>query len=264
MRYPVWFSILCVGLSVPATLGAQQMTQAQAEKMVQGNAMAELTKGINTKKAKVGDPVMAKTLAEATLSDGTKLPKGTRLTGKITAVQPGSKEQPQAQVSFVFDTAEPHKGQTMPVKVLVTAAGVPRVAGLNEGEASNSAPPASGPQRGAAGAPSMPGSASTAGASAAGGPAADGGMAPQDAGSASGTNSGSGSQAAAGSQPGAGRFSMTSDGVLHITGMPVANLSGATLSTSTAGDQAATISEHGKNLSLDSGTEFRIDVMPAK
>ena len=43
---------------------------------------AELTKGIDTKKAKVGDEVEVKTTSTAKLPNGTDLPKGTKLTAR--------------------------------------------------------------------------------------------------------------------------------------------------------------------------------------
>lgn len=261
MRSAVCLSILCAALAVPATLGAQQqpMTQADAEKLVQGNAMAELTKGINSKKAKVGDPVVVRTLKDATLSDGTTLPKGTRLTGKITAVQPESKDQPQAQVSFVLDTAEMHKGQTMPVKVLVTGAGVPNSTSLNMHGSSGGPDP--GAPMAAGGAPGAPGGGPGSTAASQRAASSD---AMQQNGAPSGVASGGSGQPTANSQPGSGKISVNSDGVLQITDMPVANLPGAILSSSNSGNEAVTISESGKNLSLDSGTQLRIEVMPAK
>jgi hypothetical protein len=52
--------------------------------------LSVLTSKLDTKKSKVGDPVIAKTLNPLKLNDGTVLPRGTILTGKVTRVQPKS------------------------------------------------------------------------------------------------------------------------------------------------------------------------------
>jgi len=52
--------------------------------------LSMLTCKLDTKKSKVGDPVTAKTLNPLRLNDGTVLPRGTILTGKVTQVQPKS------------------------------------------------------------------------------------------------------------------------------------------------------------------------------
>src|ERR1700744_5716102 len=42
---------------------------------------AELTRRIDTRNAKVGDQVLARTTSDTRLSDGTRLPRGTKLAG---------------------------------------------------------------------------------------------------------------------------------------------------------------------------------------
>lgn len=64
----------------------------------------ELTTKLTSKNAKVGDAVDAKLLEAADLG-GTTIPKGSKLTGKVTAAKPG-----EASVTVAFDTLE-CKGQ---------------------------------------------------------------------------------------------------------------------------------------------------------
>src|SRR5215813_12476372 len=66
---------------------------------------AQLTKRIDTKKAKVGDTVEAKTTGAVTLPDGTELPKGTKLTGKVTDVRARSNSDKTSHIVFTVDEA---------------------------------------------------------------------------------------------------------------------------------------------------------------
>jgi hypothetical protein len=66
---------------------------------------AELTKRIDAKKAKVGDTVEAKTTSAVKLPDGTELPKGTKLTGKVTDVRAKSNSDKTSHLAFNLDEA---------------------------------------------------------------------------------------------------------------------------------------------------------------
>ncbi len=73
----------------------------------------ELKNKIDTKKAKVGDPVTLVVSEDAKAPDGkVVVPKNTKLTGKITEVDPSTKESPDAKLSFVMTSAD-IKGQPL-------------------------------------------------------------------------------------------------------------------------------------------------------
>lgn len=99
----------------PASAGALQAT----------NVQAELTKKIDSKDAKVGDEVAAKTTAEVRMPDGTKIPKGSRLMGHVTDVLPKSKENHDGHVIFCFDHAVLKDGRELPVNAMVRAIAAP-------------------------------------------------------------------------------------------------------------------------------------------
>ena len=61
-----------------------------------------LSTAINAEKAKVGDRISGK-LGQYVVMDSTRLPRGTKVAGRIVAVQPASAASP-ARVAFVFDT----------------------------------------------------------------------------------------------------------------------------------------------------------------
>jgi hypothetical protein len=75
--------------------------------------LAALTSKLDTKKSKVGDPVTVKTLNPLTLTDGTVLPVGTKITGKVTQAQ--SKSSGSATLGLEFDQVEKKGAASTPV-----------------------------------------------------------------------------------------------------------------------------------------------------
>src|SRR5271170_7539629 len=105
-----------------ATLGPTPALQAQAssgQPLAKEAVLTSLTSKLDTKKTKVGDPVTAKTLNPLTLNDGTILPSGSKLVGKVTQVQP--KSSGTATVAINFDQLEKKGSAPMPVHGLVEA-----------------------------------------------------------------------------------------------------------------------------------------------
>lgn len=89
------------------------------------NVSAEVAQKMDSKNAKVGDDVVARTTAEAQLADGTKLPKGTRIMGKVTEVQAKTGAQPDGHLAFLFDHAVVKGGPDVPVHVTLLSISTP-------------------------------------------------------------------------------------------------------------------------------------------
>ena len=70
---------------------------------------AAITSKLDTKNATVGEAVTAKTLAKTTLGNGTTVPRGAMLSGKVTAVQSKSSGGGTASVTISFDQVKPSK-----------------------------------------------------------------------------------------------------------------------------------------------------------
>ena len=85
---------------------------------------AELSKGVDAKKAKQGDKVEAKSTSDAVLDNGTKIPRGSKLIGHVTEAQAHSKEQAQSSLGILFDEAEV-KGQKVPFHAFIQALSPP-------------------------------------------------------------------------------------------------------------------------------------------
>jgi hypothetical protein len=89
--------------------------------------LSELTSKLDTRKSKVGDPVTAKTLNPLKLNDGTVLPKGTLLSGKVMQAQP--KSSGGATLAILFDQVAMKGTDPMPVcGLLVAVAAAPSLA----------------------------------------------------------------------------------------------------------------------------------------
>ena len=84
---------------------------------------AEITSKLDTKNATVGEAVTAKTLSSATLANGTTIPKGAMLGGKVTAVQSKASGGGTASLTISFDQIMPNK-KASPIPIHGTLLGV--------------------------------------------------------------------------------------------------------------------------------------------
>jgi hypothetical protein len=130
--------------------------QTSASNAVTGiRVNAELTKRIDSKKAKVGETVEARTTSAVKLPDGTELPKGTKLSGKVTDVKARSSTDKTSHIALKLDQALMKDGHEVPLCVMMMSATAPfdappDIAGMTSG----SRGPAT--QSGTTGAPPTP------------------------------------------------------------------------------------------------------------
>ena len=96
---------------------------------------AEITSKLDTKNATVGEAVTAKTLSSTTLANGTAIPRGAMLNGKVTAVQSKSSGGGTASVTVSFDQIMPSKN-TPPISIHGTLLGVAPKPSLSDSGAS--------------------------------------------------------------------------------------------------------------------------------
>lgn len=248
---------------------------------------AVLNKRIDSKSAKVGDEVTAKTTSEARFADGTKIPKGSRLVGHVTAVEPRSKDNRDGHVAFCFDHAQLKGGQEMTVSVLMHSIAAPAALSASAMDAEDPMGGGGGGLGGGGG--SMP---SRGGGGAVGGAAAGAGGAVRGAGGVAGNTVGG---LAANTEPAIGATTNTmgnasatlgrdTAGMAGMAGAsgsfagPVANLPGVSFMTvnaggdaggnaaangasATAGTSTATmLTAHNSNVSLDSGSQMTMAI----
>jgi hypothetical protein len=93
------------------------LAQVAGQPLAKEAVLCSLTGKLDTKKSKVGDPVTAKTLNPLTLTDGTVIPAGSKITGKVTQVQP--KSGGNASLAIEFDQLEKKGGPAIAVRGLI-------------------------------------------------------------------------------------------------------------------------------------------------
>lgn len=272
----VLFAALSLGIpsqtstQVDAQAGAQASTQdnsvtasnADSTKSNQGGGSlssgtafnAALTAPVDSKKARAGDRVSART-AEAVTSEGkVVLPKGTKLLGHVTQASARAKGDTESSLTITFDRAILKGGQEVPLSVVIRALASAETGGReaetypmdNVGANGASATGAGGHGAGV-GVGSAAGGAVGTAANAAGHVSRRADAAVNS--TASTTTNISGSQGAVGGPNAAGQLASNRQGVFGLKGL---NLSAATSSST----QASVITSDGKNVHLDSGTRM--------
>jgi hypothetical protein len=109
-------------------LQAQQTAGAPATLDDGSLLYAELSKTVDAKKAKAGDPVTAVLVADV-LSHGKIVARhDSKLVGHVTEAQPHSKDRPESRLGIVFDKVILKGGQEIPfVSVLMSLSPAPRL-----------------------------------------------------------------------------------------------------------------------------------------
>jgi hypothetical protein len=263
------------GAQPSAQPGASASSSASAQagnnsaSLASGTTMnAALSRPVDAKKNKPGDPVMART-TQATQSDGqVVIPKGTQLVGHVSQAQARSKGQSESALGIVFDKAILKDGQQVPLNVTIQAlatastmasssAGADDLALGGGGVAGGSM--ASGRRSG--GASALGGVSSTAGGAvgSVASPAANVGSAANgavgstaSAGSATASSTPNVAGAARGTMGGlnaAGQLTSNSQGVFGLNGLNLA-------SVAAGGAQGSLITSTNQNVHLDSGTQM--------
>ena len=219
---------------------------------------AELTAPVDSKKAKAGDSVAARTI-EAAKSDGkTVIPKGSKLVGHVTQASARAKGDSESALGIVFDKAILKNGEEVPLNVAIQALASAQSTAVASGGNDT------GIMSGAGGSPM--GSGRTSGGGAMGGVTSAAGA---TAGTVTNTAANAGNTAggalnstvhSAANTTAAGPGAV---GGLNATGQLMSNsrgvfgMQGVNLSSATAGAaQGSVITSAGKNLHLDSGTQM--------
>jgi hypothetical protein len=224
--------------SAPATAGTAPANAAP--KIAPGSVLpVELTKGINAKKAKKGDEVVAKVTQDLRNTQGVLiLPKDTKVVGHVTEAQAHSKEQQQSELAIAFDHAVLKNGETMQMPMSIQAIIAPpnrNPANSASSYPSSSSPPETGGTSASSGGrPGMTGSSST--------PA----PAPQDPSSAP-----SGTPAPAQARP---QITGDTQGVVGIADLKLSPAPDAT--------QGSLVSSEKNTVKLDDGTFLLLRVQP--
>jgi hypothetical protein len=248
------------GSAQEPTAAAPNAGKVGAGAMQTSNVSAELEKKIDSKNAKVGDEVVARTTSKAQLAQGTQLPKGTRLMGKVTEVQAKSGAQHDGHLAFTFDHAVLKDGREIPIRTTLRSISAPAAASAMGGAWDDFA---------TAGGPVM---ANGGGSARAGGGLLAGGAVTPAVGRTSGLVGGATSTV--GNAP--GRVTGATEGTLRQAGgtlqqgeglasktagsttTAVSNMPGVSANSSASG--SSTLDAHGENVQLGGGTQMVFNV----
>jgi hypothetical protein len=109
-------------------LQAQQAANAQWGLDDGSILYAELSKTVDAKKAKTGDPVSAVLLADVLSHGKIVARRDAKLVGHVTEAQPHSKDTPESRLGIVFDKVILKGGQEIPfASVLMALSPAPRL-----------------------------------------------------------------------------------------------------------------------------------------
>jgi hypothetical protein len=81
----------------------------------------KVIKTLDSSKLKEGDTVEVETAGSFKLAEGTLVPKGSKLTGKVTAANARSKGDSESQLAIIFDKLNVANGKQLPIKGMVQA-----------------------------------------------------------------------------------------------------------------------------------------------
>lgn len=125
----VLLSALAVTLVCPALLNAQASpapipAQATApSEVARPIVVAKIDKAVTTKSLKAGDAIVAKTLRPVKTDDGSELPKGSKLIGKVVLVKSKQEGGGNSLLVFRIDQAEAKGGSVVNFHGLVIGIG---------------------------------------------------------------------------------------------------------------------------------------------
>jgi hypothetical protein len=240
-------AMLVAGNAVAQTKPSVQ-TAANNASLASGTTLvAELSASIDSKKAKVGDPVIAHVTDAAKAGGETVIPKGAKLVGHVTQAAARGKGDSDSALGIQFDKAVLKNGQEIPLSVWIRAiAAEPRSVYQPGPEQSTLAgTPGAGPS------PMGSSRSTTGGPPAAAAPPMG---ASTDTGSVGSVHGGEPTSAAAGGLNAMGQLSSNSRGVFGLDGVHL-----ATDASNSA--QGSLITSSGKSVRLDSGTRLLLVVL---
>jgi hypothetical protein len=209
----------------------------------------ELTGKVDSKNAVVGQEVSARTLETAKLADGTTLPKGSKLAGRVTQVQPMANGGGRSLLAISFDHAELKGGKTMEVRSVMQMVAPPAPISMtnNAMEAMPGGPIIGAPPVGSRG-----GRGSGTGTDA-GGARSSG----RNVGSAAGPVTAGGLEPVMPAEGGV----VTSAGETVSQAPRATQLPGVVLSTAGTAYTSGTLMGAGRNVTLESGTRITLGVI---
>jgi hypothetical protein len=247
-------SATAAGKSVnAAAAGDTEASGAAATTLPAGTVIpARLTKTLDSKKAKEGDQVVAKTTSNVKAAGDVVIPKGSKLLGRVTRADARASGESQSALGIAFERAILKDGREMPLHVViqaVAAAETATAASLNDDAWISSGTSAGASGGGSAGGGLLGGAGATAGAVT--------GAATNTVGNTVSTAAQTGAGVAGGVAGSAGQAGATAGLTSNTSG--VIGLQGLTLETQASNSTSGSvIASEGKSVRLESGTRLML------
>ena len=215
---------------------------------------AVLTKSIDSRKAKEGDEVEAKTTSDLKAEGQRTVPKGTKLIGHVTKSTAKAKGDSDSSLAVLFDRAEVAKGRDVPIHAVIQALAATSTTSsmaMNEEQVPNPSSPENNQRANGAGGGGLGGAVSGVGKTVDNTTTAVTGGVQQAGSGALGSASGTVTNTTG----------AVATSTLNASSTGVVGLPGYTLDTAAAtATQGSVITSSGKNVKLDSGTQMVLRV----
>ena len=115
------------GTDTSASARSSTSTNAGSSSLAAGTSPdAELTKSIDARKAKQGDPVEARVRNDVKQDGKVVIRRGSKLIGHVTQAQARAKGDAQSALGIMFDRVQGKGGETMDVHAAIQAIAAPR------------------------------------------------------------------------------------------------------------------------------------------
>jgi hypothetical protein len=233
---------------------------AQADAAGSSEMSATLSKPLDARKAKPGDPVTATNDKDAKTADGSSIKQGSKLVGHVTKAQPLDKSasgkadaRAGSMLGIVFDKAVLKDGHEVPLNASIQALSAAESDAAFASDVGGAGASAAGSGMGS-GRAAGGGLIGGVGGSVAGGLGAAGGMA---GGVSHGVNSAVGGMANATSHSAGAVGGLSSSGVLRPGSKGVFGIRGLDIVSSSAGSaEGSVIASSTRNVRLDGGTKM--------
>lgn len=137
MRSLIMLVVLLVPVSSSGQMGPVSPNKTNVQPIVQPLSTV-LMNDVDTRHAKVGDAIKARTYSGFVATGGTRVPPGSIVSGHVIEVSKLVKGSVESRLAVVFDQAQLASGQTVPVKMGIAGlAAAPPSQALEEASASN-------------------------------------------------------------------------------------------------------------------------------
>ena len=237
------------------TGGSAAQAQAVNASLPNGASIdAVLTKSLDSKKAKKGDPVSARITEDAKEQNGkTVIPKGSKLEGHVTQASSQEKGNSYSTLGIVFDKAILKNGEEVSLNVQVQALALSQDAATAPAQMNSMAPPMGSSGGSPAAGSGRPGSAGEATSGMSSAPRAP--ITTTNTAANTDTNNAMAGKGVVGGLNSSGRLNPGSRGVFGLAGIGLATASEGT-------EQAAIVTSTDKNVHLDGGTQLLLVTQP--